>query len=98
MRPWYRGSRPRTSSNVLDVARQEARRDVQRRDAEALDQAAGLALPCAGRHADAAVKARAERAQRLEADLQAGLGHAGTAGQRALGVVEAELDQVLMRR
>src|SRR5215468_6359402 len=97
MPPWYLGSRPGTSSNVLDVARQEACRDVQRRDAETLDQAAGLALPRAGRHADAAVKARAERAERLEADLQAGLGHAGAAGQRALGVLQAELDQVLVR-
>src|SRR5215468_10800505 len=98
MPPWYLGSRPGTSSNVLDVARQEACRDVQRRDAETLDQAAGLALPRAGRHADAAVEARAERAERLEADLEAGLGHAGAAGQRALGAIEAELDQVLVRR
>src|SRR5690349_14386850 len=98
MPPWYRGSRPGTSSNVLDVARQEARLDVQRGDAEPLDQAAGPALPRAGRHADAAVEARAERAERFEADLEAGLGHAGAAGQRALGVIEAELDQVLVRR
>src|SRR6185436_19904791 len=88
----------RASSKVTDVAVQEARGDVDRRDADALHQRAGAALPLPGRHPDAAVEARAERAERLEADLEARLGHAGAAGERALGVLEAQLDEVAVRR
>src|SRR4051812_38739684 len=108
MLPGYRRSAAPTSSNVTgalapalqaaDVVLQEASRDVERRHADALDQRARLALPRPRRHADAAVKARAERAERLEPDLEAGIGDAGAAGERALGLLEPQLHEILVRR
>src|SRR5690349_13189460 len=98
MAPRSAASPGRASSNVTGVAREVAGGDVQRRHPETLHERAGAALPVARRHSDPAVEARAERTERLEADLEAGLGHARTTRERTLGALEAQVDEVAVRR